>query len=86
MKMKTKVILLIAVLVSFINVNAQTECTDKLSIFVELAKSKNYNDAYPALNELRKSCPSVNAAVYLYGEPTINFKIDNAATKEEKEK
>lgn len=86
MKMKTKVILLIAVLVSFINVNAQTECTDKLSIFVELAKSKNYNDAYPALNELRKSCPSINQAVYLYGEPTINFKIDNAATKEEKEK
>jgi tetratricopeptide (TPR) repeat protein len=86
MKMKTKVILLIAILVNFINVNAQAECGDKLSIFVELAKSKNYNDAYTALVELRKICPSYHVAIYAYGEPTINFKIDNAATKEEKEK
>lgn len=86
MKMKTKVILLIALVVNFINVNAQAECADKLSIFVELAKSKNYNDAYPALVELRKICPSYHVAIYAYGEPTINFKIDNAATKEEKEK
>ncbi len=55
--MKTKVILLIAIVVNFINVNAQVECADKLSIFNELAKSKNYNDAYPALVELRKICP-----------------------------
>lgn len=86
MKMKTKVILFIAVLAGFMNVNAQTECSDKLSIFVELAKSKNYNDAYPALVDLRKVCPSYHAAIYAYGEPTIGYFIDNSKTKEEKEK
>lgn len=84
--MKTKLILLIAILVNFTTTNAQSECPEKTSIFFELAKSKNYNDAYPALADVRKTCPSYHAAVYAYGEPTINYKIDNAASKEEKEK
>lgn len=85
--MKTKLILLFAVLFASFQMSAQADdCAEKLSIFAELAKTRSYEDAYPHLQYLRKECPSIHKAVYLYGELTLNYKIDNAANVEEKEK
>ncbi|WP_291116491.1 tetratricopeptide repeat protein [Flavobacterium sp. UBA6135] len=85
--MKTKLTFLIVILFGFYSSIAQpSDCADRLSIFVELAKSKNYTEAYEHLNYLRKSCPSQNAAIYLLGEPTLNYYIDNAKSTADKEK
>lgn len=85
--MKTKLTFLIVILFGFFNSNAQpADCADRLSIFVELAKSKNYTEAYEHLQYLRKNCPSQNAAIYLLGEPTLNYFIDNSKAPAEKEK
>lgn len=83
MIMKTNVTLLIALLFGWIT-NAQ-DCGEKLSIFSELAKVKNYGEAYSHLKDLRKDCPSQHQAIYIYGEQVLNYKIDNAATPQEKE-
>ncbi len=85
--MKTKLTFLIVILFGFYNSIAQpADCSDRLSIFAELAKSKNFTEAYESLNYLRKNCPTVNAAIYIYGEQTLNSFIDNAKTPADKEK
>jgi tetratricopeptide (TPR) repeat protein len=85
--MCSKLIFLYAVLFVSLQINAQADdCVEKLSIFAELAKTKNYEDAYPHLQYLRKECATLHKGVYLYGEYTLNYKIDNAANNDEKEK
>lgn len=72
---------------TFSNVHAQNaDCAEKLSVFAELAKVKNYAEAYEHLQYLRKNCPDFHNAIYLYGESTLNYMIDNAKSAEEKEK
>jgi tetratricopeptide (TPR) repeat protein len=83
MIMKTNVTLLITFLIVWV-VNGQ-DCVEKLSIFSELAKVKNYKEAYPFLQQLRKDCPSQHQAIYIFGEPTLNYMIENATTPNEKE-
>lgn len=87
--MKTKLTILLFAFFGFISqVNAQNEaeCAEKLSVFAELAKVKNYEEAYPHLQYLRENCAAYHAAIYQLGEPTLNYKIANAATPEAKEK
>jgi tetratricopeptide (TPR) repeat protein len=87
--MKTKVIILFAFTLVTFNGFAQSaaNCAEKLSIFAEMAKTKNYGEeTYKQLQELRKDCPSFDKAIYIYGERTINFRIDNAKTPADKEK
>lgn len=68
------------------NVKAQAaDCAEKLSVFAELAKVKNYQEAFEHLAYLRKNCPDFHNAIYLYGEPTLSFMIDNAKSPSEKE-
>ena len=88
--MKTKITILSAfLLVAITSVfgQASVNCAEKLSIFAELAKTKNYGEeTFKYLQELRKDCASISEATYLYGERIYNFRIDNAATPAEKEK
>ena len=77
--MKTKITLLIAFLsISITTMFAQNEQDlETLSIFSELAKSKNYNAAYSPWMELRNRNPKFNKAIFVYGERILKYKIDN---------
>ena len=44
------------------------ECLQNLSIFAEYAKVKNYDEAYEPWMKVRKECPSLNVAIFSYGE------------------
>ena len=48
------------------------ECLQNLSIFAEYAKVKNYDEAYAPWMSVRKECPSLNVAVFSYGERIIS--------------
>ena len=80
--MKFKLTLIIAFITLFA-VNAQNDaCLEKLSIFTESAKIKNYDAAYQPWMSVRKACPKLNNAIYVYGERILKHKIKNAAAGE----
>ena len=54
------------------------ECLQNLSIFAEYAKVKNYVEAYQPWISVRKECPSLNVAIYSYGEKLLKDRIKNA--------
>ena len=54
------------------------ECLQNLSIFAEYAKVKNYDEAYEPWMIVRKECPSLNVAIFSYGERIIKDRIKNA--------
>jgi 5'-3' exonuclease len=72
-------------LVSQLNAQNEAECAEKLSVFAELAKVKNYQEAATHLQYLRDNCASFHPATYQLGEPTLKFLIDNATSPEAKE-
>lgn len=81
--MKNIITLLIAglfAMTSFTTLNAQ-DCKTKLSLFAENVKAKNYKDATPQLEELRKDCPTINSAIYAYGERIYKAKLKAATDK-----
>lgn len=85
--MKTKLIILLAVLMGTFSTKAQDpECMEKLSIVNELCKAKEFATAAPTWEVLYKKCPSIHIAVYIRGEQILKDKIDNAKTKDEKTK
>ena len=80
--MKLKLSLIVAFLTLF-SANAQNEeCIEKLSIFTESAKVKNYDAAYDTWMFVRKTCPKLNNAIYVYGEKILKHKIKNSAGAE----
>jgi len=80
--MKLKLTLVIAFL-SLFAANAQNdECREKLSIFTEAAKIKNYDAAYDTWMYVRKTCPKLNNSIYINGEKILKHKIKNAAASE----
>lgn len=84
-KMKTKVTLLLAFFLVVFTAKAQdVDCATELSLFADAAKNKKYEEASKHLETLRKSCPDFHKAIYLYGEPTISYFVDNAKTEEDK--
>ena len=54
------------------------ECLQNLSIFAEYAKVKNYDEAYEPWINVRRECPSLNVAIFFYGERIIKDRIKNA--------
>jgi tetratricopeptide (TPR) repeat protein len=87
-KMKTRLTILMFTffgLVSQLNAQNEAECAEKLSVFAELAKVKNYQEAATHLQYLRDNCASFHPAIYQLGEPTLKFLIDNATSPEAKE-
>lgn len=78
--MKTKVILILAVLAfSFGNtVHAQMdECLTKASLFYEPAKVKNYEAALPHYQTVVKDCPQYSLATYQYAVKMFEHFIEN---------
>jgi len=53
-----------------------------LSIFAEFAKVKNYKSAYEPWKRVRQECPSINAAVFSYGERILKDLIKNGTPEE----
>ena len=58
------------------------ECIQNLSIFAESAKVKNYEAAYEPWMKVREECPSINLAIYSYGERILKFKYQNSTGEE----
>jgi hypothetical protein len=84
--MKTKLTLLLAVLISFVSQAQNSEaCTETLSLMASSVKAKDPS-AYDYLTKLRKECPAFHKGVYTYGEIAIKLKIDNTTNAVEKEK
>lgn len=77
-KMKTKITLLLALFFVAVNISfgQQEECMTKLSIFHEYVKGKNFDAAFEPWQEVRKTCPDYNIAIYSDGEKILNDKID----------
>jgi len=74
--------LLFIVLSLFLSSNkifAQSEAElEKLSIFSEYVKSKNYDAAFVPWMELRTTTPKLNKAIYIFGERILKNKISTS--------
>ena len=74
--------LLFIVLTLFLSSNkifAQSEAElEKLSIFSEYVKSKNYEAAFVPWMELRTTTPKLNKAIYIFGERILKNKISTS--------
>ena len=74
--------LLFIVLSLFLSSNkifAQSEAElEKLSIFSENVKSKNYDAAFAPWMELRTTTPKLNKAIYIFGERILKNKISTS--------
>jgi len=79
-KIITLVVTGLFTITGFNTLNAQ-DCNAKLSIFAENVKAKNYTEAEPQLAELRKNCPTINSAIYAYGERIYKAKLNKATDK-----
>lgn len=55
------------------------QCLQNLSIFAENAKVKNYTAAYEPWMAVKSECPSINVAIYSYGERILKDRLKNAA-------
>ena len=66
--------------------NASNDCREKLSIFAESAKIKNYKAAYEPWMSVRTNCPTYSLATFQYGEIILKDFIKNSSNDEEKEK
>lgn len=60
------------------------ECLMNVSLFVESAKNKAYEDAYGPWLEVYTNCPNANKAIYSRGAQILEWKYNNATTPEEK--
>ncbi|MHA3789760.1 tetratricopeptide repeat protein [Flavobacterium hauense] len=60
------------------------KCEDSFKVFEGKFLSKEYNDAYKLLPNLRKRCPKVDENLYVYGEGILKYLIEVATLPEEK--
>lgn len=82
-----KAIIFILGILFVTNSNAQKfDCTSKTAAYQELIKAGKTAESFDTWSEVRKNCPSGNEAIYTDGIQILQFKIDNAASPEEKEK
>ena len=69
------------------NSNAQKfDCPSKMTEYQEFFKAKKIAESFDTWTTVSKNCPKENEAVYKDGIEIIQYKIDNAASAEEKEK
>lgn len=84
--MKTKIpflFLAIFLTTQFTFASNNDDCAISLNLFVEQVKIKNYKDAEPHLEELRKNCSSYHLSMYQYAEKMYKAYIEGA-TEENK--
>ena len=83
--MKTKLILFLSgVLFSsgFVNAQANQDCARTASLAYTDAKAKNYDAAFPRIQQLREECPTYSVVTYQYGERILKDRLSNAAEGE----
>ena len=69
------------------NSNAQKfDCPSKMTEYQDLFKAKKIAESFDTWTAVSKNCPKENEAVYKDGIEILQYKIDNAASAEEKEK
>ena len=67
--------------------NAQKfDCASKITEYQELLKAKKVTESFGPWSDVRKNCPKETEVVYTDGIQILQYKIDNAASAEEKEK
>ena len=82
-----KAIIFILGVLFITNSNAQKfDCPSKMTEYQELFKAKKITESFDTWTAVSKNCPKQNEAVYTDGIEIIQYKIDNAASAEEKEK
>ena len=82
-----KAIIFILGVMFITNSNAQKfDCPSKMLEYQELFKAKKIAESYDTWTAVSKNCPKENEAIYTDGIEIIQYKIDNAASAEEKEK
>lgn len=82
-----KAIIFILGVMYITNSNAQKfDCPSKMTEYQELFKAKKIAESFDTWTAVSKNCPKENEAVYKDGIEIIQYKIDNAASAEEKEK
>ena len=69
----------------FVNAQANQDCARTASLAYTDAKAKNYEAAYPRIQELREECPTYSVVTYQYGERILKDRLQNAAEGEKKE-
>lgn len=81
-----KTILSILLLGFFAFSSAQNDnCFQKEKEYLDLLKAEKTIDAFEPWSIVRKNCPKLSENTYVYGKVILQYKIDNAATPEEKE-
>ena len=71
-----------------INIFSQSNenCLSNLSIFAEYAKVKNYDAAYEPWIKVRRECPNINSALYIFGERILkDFIKKSSSTSDQNE-
>ena len=82
-----KAIIFILGVMFITNSNAQKfDCPSKMTEYQELFKAKKITESFDTWTAVSKNCPKQNEAVYTDGIEILQYKIDNAASAEEKEK
>ena len=82
-----KAIIFILGVMFITNSNAQKfDCPSKMTEYQDLFKAKKIAESFDTWTAVSKNCPKENEAVYTDGIEIIQYKIDNAASAEEKEK
>ena len=82
-----KAIIFILGVLFITNSNAQKfDCASKITEYQALFKAKKIGDSFDAWSDVRKNCPKESEAVYTDGIQILQYKTDNAASPEEKEK
>ena len=82
--MKKRILLATVIAGFFIGSAGAQDCKSnedlrqKLSIFSEYAKARNYNEAYPVWKEVYTACPTLHFAVFAYGERILQDKVKNS--------
>lgn len=61
-------------------------CREQLLIYYELARNKNYKDAWEGWDYVYNNCPQASKNTFIYGPSIVKAKIKEAATDEEKQK
>ena len=75
-------ILYIIILLFSINIFSQSkeDCLSNLSIFAEYAKVKNYDAAYEPWFNVKRDCPEINSALYVFGERILKDFIKKSSS------
>ena len=61
------------------------KCTENLYIYYELAKGKNYADAYEAWLYVFNNCPGCSKNNFIFGPPIVETQIKKTDTQEKKD-